>query len=229
VLTIFAVESVVVGLASLPTVTFLEWHTSWEVSPRWMKIVVVAMAVIPAYLIFALVLMAASAWAMRLLGWRPPKEAELPIADLDPALCNWARYMISTYVVRTLVGPFFQATPLWNWYLRMNGAQIGRRAWINSLNVTDHCNLELGDDVVIGAGVHLSAHTVERGVVRIAAVRVGSGSTIGVNGIVQIGADIGQRCQIGSLSLVPKFARLEGPGTWAGVPVRQIDLEAQRG
>jgi acetyltransferase-like isoleucine patch superfamily enzyme len=223
VVSLFVVESVVLGVAALPTVAFLSWHASWGLSPRWLKVMIVAMAVVPSYLIFAAVLMAASAWSVRLLGWRPPAEGELSIADLDPRLCDWGRYMISAHVVKTLVGPFLQATPAWNWYLRMNGARIGRRAWINSLGVTDHCNLDIGDEVVIGAGVHLSAHTVERGVVRIAPVRIGAGSTIGVNTHVQIGADIGERVQVGSLSLVPKHACLDGPATWAGVPVRRLD------
>lgn len=129
--------------------------------------------------------------------------------------------------MRTLVGPFLQATPAWNWYLRMNGAQVGRQVWVNSLGVTDHCNLTLGDDVVIGAGVHLSAHTVERGGLRIAPVSVGAGSTIGVGTHVQIGVDIGERCQIGSLSMVPKFSKLEGPGTWVGVPVAPLSSRSE--
>ena len=144
----------------------------------------------------------------------------LTIADLDPALCNWARYMISTYLVQTLVGPFTQATLVWTWYMRLNGAAIGRRVWVNSLGVTDHYNITLGDDVVIGAGVHMSAHTVERGVVKIAPISVGAGSTIGLSTHVQIGVEIGERCQIGSMSLVPKYAKIEGPGTYVGIPVK---------
>ena len=222
IVSIFVVESLVVGTAALPTVAFFDWHASLDLSPRILRIFIVSMALIPAYVIFAVMLMAVSALAMRVLGWRPPKEGEFEIAKLEPELCNWARYMISTYVVRTLVGPFTQATLVWTWYMRLNGAKIGRRVWVNSLGVTDHCNIELGDDVVIGAGVHLLAHTVERGVVLIAPVRVGSGSTIGINSHVQIGVDIGDSCQIGSMSLVPKFSQLRGPGTWVGLPVEKL-------
>lgn len=228
ILSIFVVESLIVGLAALPTVAFFEWHASLDVSPRWLKVMIVSMSLIPAYVIFSIILMAASAIAMRLLGWRPPRQAELRIALLEPELCDWSRYMISTYLVRTLVGPFTQATLVWTWYMRMNGASVGRRVWVNSLGITDHCNLELGDGVVIGAGVHMSAHTVENGVVRIAPIRVGTGSTIGINSHIQIGVEIGEACQIGSMSLVPKFSRLDGPGTWAGLPVRRVDTAAGR-
>lgn len=222
VASIFVVESVLVGIAALPTVAFFDWHASLDLSPRWLRTMMLSMSLIPAYVIFSIVLMVVSANAMRLLGWRPPREAELEIASLSPELSDWARYMISAYVVRTLVGPFTQATLVWTWYMRMNGARIGRRVWVNSLGVTDHCNLEIGDDVVIGAGVHMSAHTVERGVVRIAPISIGSGSTIGINSHVQIGAVIDSRCQVGSMSLVPKFAHLDQPGSWVGLPVKLV-------
>ena len=228
IVSIFVVESLIVGIAALPSVAFFDWHASLDLSPRILRVFIVSMALIPAYAIFCAMLMALSALSMRALGWRPPREGAFKIAELEPELCNWARYMISTYVVRTLVGPFTQATLVWTWYMRMNGAKIGRRVWVNSLGVTDHCNIELGDDVVIGAGVHMSAHTVERGVVQIAPVRVGAGSTIGLNSHIQIGVDIGERCQIGSMSLVPKFAQLRGPGTWVGLPVKKIEAEAEQ-
>ncbi len=223
IFSIFIVESLIVGIAALPTVAFFQWHASLDLSPQWLKVMIVSMSIIPAYAIFSIILMAGSAIAMRALGWRPPRHGNFAIALLEWELCNWGRYMISTYVVRTLVGPFTQATLVWTWYMRMNGAKVGRRVWVNSLGVTDHCNLELGDGVVIGAGVHMSAHTVENGVVRIAPIRIGAGSTVGLSSHVQIGVDIGEGCQIGSMSLVPKFSRLEGPGTWVGLPVRLLD------
>lgn len=223
---IFVVESVVFGFAALPAVGFFRWHTTLSVDSVSLKTVILAMALVPTYAIFAVLLMVLSAGAMRLLGWRPVAPAELAIADLDWPLCNWARYQISAHVVAFFAGALLRATPVWSMYMRMNGARLGHRVWVNSLGVTDHCLLDFGDDVVIGAGVHLSGHTVEGGVVRLASVRIGAGSTIGVNAHVEIGADIGPRCQIGSLSMVPKFSVLPGPATYVGVPARPIDQPA---
>jgi acetyltransferase-like isoleucine patch superfamily enzyme len=225
VVSIFAVESLVFGVAALPAVTFLRWHTGWAIGSEPVKTVVVVMALVPAYAIFAVLLMALSALAMRLLGWRPRAPAEMPIAELGWPLCDWARYQISTHVVAFFAGGLLRATPVWSAYLRWNGATLGRRVWINSLGVTDHCLLEFGDDVVIGAGVHLSGHTVEHGVVRTAPVRIGAGSTIGVNAHVEIGVTIGAGCQVGSLSMVPKGTVLAGPGTYVGVPARRADID----
>jgi hypothetical protein len=43
---------------------------------------------------------------------------------------------------------------------------------------------------------------------------------------VEIGVETGPRCQIGSLSMVPKFARLDGDATWVGRPVRKLERPA---
>ncbi len=223
---IFVVESVILGLAALPAVSFFRWHVTWPIDSFAVETVVLAMALVPSYLIFAILLMALSALAMRVLGWRPVAPCEMPIAELGWPLCDWARYQISAHVVAFLAGGLLRATPVWSAYMRWNGARFGRRVWVNSLGVTDHCLLEFGDDVVIGAGVHLSGHTVEQGVVRTARVKIGAGSTIGVNAHVEIGADIGSRCQIGSLSMIPKFSVLSGPGTYVGVPARLIVHDA---
>jgi acetyltransferase-like isoleucine patch superfamily enzyme len=226
VVSFFLVESLVFGLAVLPAVLFWTWHFEWPIEPRWVRVLLLAMSFVPTYLVFAFTLMALSALATRVLGWRPPRHGEMRIADLDWDLLNWARYGMTSHVVRVFAGGFLRSTPVWVWYMRLNGARIGHRCWINSLEVRDDCLLELGDDVVIGGGVHLSGHTVERGVVRTAPVRLGSGTVVGVGSHVEIGVETGPRCQIGSLSMVPKFSRLEGDATWVGRPVRKLEKPA---
>jgi acetyltransferase-like isoleucine patch superfamily enzyme len=219
---IFVVESIVLGAAALPAVLFFRWHLGWTIESDTLRITALTMALVPAYSIFVLMLMALSAVSTKLLGWRPRPHMEMRIDELGWPLCNWARYQISSYVVGFFAGGLLRATPLWSMYMRWNGATLGKRVWINSLGVTDHCLLDFGDDVVIGSGVHLSGHTVERGVVLTAPVTIGAGSTVGVNAHVEIGAAIGPHCQIGSLSMVPKYTVLDRSGTYVGVPVHRI-------
>jgi acetyltransferase-like isoleucine patch superfamily enzyme len=228
ILSAFVVESLIFGLAILPAAIFWQWHFSWTISAPWLRIVLLAMSFLPAYLLFAVTLMALSALAMRWLGWRPPARAELLISNLDWSLANWARYGISSHIVRVLAGPAFRNTPVWVWYMRLNGARIGRRCWVNSLDITDHCLLDFGDDVVIGAGVHLSGHTVDRGVVRIAPVRLGAGTTVGVNTHVEIDVETGPGCQIGSLSMVPRGSQLDGQSVYVGCPVRKLERKGSQ-
>lgn len=220
----FAVESAVFGFAVLPAILFWQWHFHWNlpVSP-WIHTILLSMAFIPAYLMFSVALMALSALATRLMGWRTPADARMPIADAGWPLLDWMRYMISIQMVRVFAGPVFRATPLWAWYMRLNGAKLGRRVFVNSLWVTDHNLLDFGDDVVIGSEVHLSGHTVESGMVKTAKVRLGRGVTVGASAIVGIGVDAGDACQIGALSFVPKFSKLEAGKTYAGIPVHPVE------
>lgn len=220
----FFVESVVFGFSVLPAILFWEWHLHWSLpGPPWLKMVLLSMAFIPAYLMFAIALMVLSALSTRLLGWRPAPNLEMRISDPDWPLLDWVRYTISIHLVRTFAGLAFRATPFWTWYMRLNGAKLGRRVFVNSLWVTDHNLLEFGNDVVIGSEVHLSGHTVERGLVKTAKVCLGDGVTVGVSSIVGIGVEAGPGCTIGALSFVPKFSKLEAGQSYAGIPVHRIE------
>lgn len=223
VCTAFAVESIVFGLSVLPAALYWEWTFRWSLPANWIRIVLLSMSLVPAYVLFAVSLMGLSALAMRAVGWRTPANAELPIADLDWALLDWGRYAVATHLVRVFAGTLLRATPLWTLYLRLNGARLGRHVFVNSVMLADHNLLECGDDVVIGAGVYLSGHTVERGLVKTAPVRLGEGVTIGVGSVIGIGVDIGAHTQVGALSVVPKHRTLEPDATYGGVPVRRLD------
>lgn len=220
---VFVVESLVLAGAILPAALFYQWHLGWDLSPWWLRGMLLGAATVPAYLIFAHLLMLFSALSCRLLGWRPASGQDMRIADWGWPLLDWARYSIMSHVVRLLAGSVLRATPMWVWYLRLDGARVGRRVWVNSLGVTDHCLLELGDDVVIGAGVHLSGHTAERGYIRTDTIKLGAGTTIGVNTIVGIGVVTGTGCQVGALSFVPKRSQLDANRTYGGVPIRPLD------
>lgn len=226
VVSIFIVESVVFGLAVLPAFLFWSFIQHWPFpvpQETLLEPVLIAMSLIPAYLVFAVALVVLSAWSVRVCGWRTMPDGAWRLADLEWPLLSWSRYMISTHVVRILVGTFFRSSPLWTWYLRLNGARIGKGVYINSMSISDHNMLDFGDGVVIGESVHLSGHTVEGGVVKTGYVRLGRGVTVGLGSIVGIGVDVGDRCQIGALSVVPKNSSLEPGGIYVGVPVRRLE------
>jgi len=219
----FIVESVLFGTAMLPAVFLFEWHRSWDLEPRWLRIWILAIAAIPTYAVFAIAFMALSAWTIKLLGWRPTPNGEWPIKGFSWPLLDWGRYSISIHLVRIFAGTFVRTTPLWTWYMRLNGAKLGSGVFINSLDVTDHCLLDFGNDVVIGAGVHLSGHTVEKGVVKTAPVQLGNGVTIGVSANIEIGVRAGDGAQVGALSMVPKYEVLEPHTTYVGIPAEKLE------
>ena len=219
----FVVESLVFGLAVLPGVTFWEWHRTWGPGSYWLRVVFLSMAFIPAYLVFAVTLIVLSAATTRITGWRTPANAELRIKAAGWPLLDWMRYMTSIHLVRIFAGPLFRSTPVWSFYMVLNGARLGKRVFVNSLDVTDHNLLDFGDDVVIGGGVHLSGHTVEGGFVKTAPVKLGRGVTVGVGSVVSIGVEAGDECQVGALSYVPKFSKLDEGGVYVGIPVKRLE------
>ena len=144
------------------------------------------------------------------------------IADMEWPLLNWVRHVVAIHLVRTLAGTLFRGSPVWTAYLRLSGARLGRRVYVNSLSISDYNLLDFGDDVVIGADAHISGHTVEGGVVKTAGVRLGRNVTIGIGSIVDIDVDAGSGCQVGALSLVPKHTKLDPGGIYAGIPAKRI-------
>ena len=220
---IVIVEAVVCAAAALPVVAFWSALVAWTSADALVRAVVFSVLLVPSYIAFALCLMVATAAANRITGARTLPDRTMRISEMGWPLMRWARYMVASHMVRVLAGGLFRGSPIWTAYIRLNGAKIGRGVYVNSLFVSDHNLLEFGDDVVIGSEVHLSGHTVEGGVVKTAHVRLGRNVTIGVGSIIDIGVSVGDDCQVGALSLVPKHTALERDAVYAGIPVRRLD------
>ena len=228
IVTIFIVQSLVFGLSVLPAFYFWAWTLTWAIPDGWpiIRPAIVAITLVPAYLVFAFALVVLSALSVKVLGWRTAPDGMWKLRDLEWPLLDWVRYMVSIHVVRVFVGTFFRASPLWTWYMRWNGARIGRGVHINSLAISDHNMLEFGDGVVIGENVHLSGHTVEGGMVKTGRVKLSRFVTVGLGSMVGINVTAGEKCQIGALSVVLKGSTLDGDAIYAGVPAKKIERNA---
>ena len=223
VMTLVAVQTLVCGVSAAPVLAIWLRMAPLVGSNPVARMVAFSTAIVPSYVLFALCLMVVSPLAIRLLGWRTPPDAELRIADMSWPLLAWVRYGASIHLVRVVAGTLFRGTPIWTFHLRLSGARLGKRVYVNSLAVSDYNLIECGDAVVIGGGVHMSGHTVEAGVVKTAAVRLGHDVTIGIGSVIEIGVEIGSHAQIGALSFVPKYAKLPGGTTYVGIPAMPLD------
>lgn len=218
---IVVVETAVCSLAAMPVVAAWSLLDSGALSSP-VRLVLYSVLAVPSYVAFALALMIVSPLATWLTRARTPCDVELRLADCDWPLMSWARYVVSIHIVRVLAGNLFRGSPVWTAYLRLNGARLGRRVYVNTLAISDHNLLEFGDDVVIGGDVHISGHSVEAGMLKTGPVKLGRGVTVGLGSVVNIGVEAGADCQVGALSLVPKHTRLESGGVYVGVPVRRL-------
>jgi acetyltransferase-like isoleucine patch superfamily enzyme len=216
------VETIVCGLSAMPTLALWLRLIGLAGTNRTLQIVLFASGVVPSYMLFAITLMVVSPIVTRLLGWRTPKDAEMRIAELSWPLLRWVRYVASNHVVRVLAGTIFRGSPLWTAHLRLSGAQIGSRVFVNSLGLNDYNLLEFSDDVTIGSNVHLSGHTVEAGIIKTGSVRLGRNTTVGVGSVIEIGVECGADCTIGALAFVPKQMKLDGDALYTGIPAKRI-------
>ena len=227
--TLVVVQSLVLAVAAGPVLAGWMLLAASSGGRPLLRLVLFSLALAPSYAVFAMLLMAASAGSTRALGWRSPPDAEMPLAEVGWPLLGWMRYMVAIHVVRVFAGLLFKSSPVWTAYLRLAGARIGRRVYVNSLAVSDYNLLEFGDGVVIGADVHIAGHTVERGVVKTASVRLGRNVLVGIGSVIDIGIHAGDGCHIAALSFVPKHMTLDAGATYAGIPVRRVDGAADRG
>lgn len=223
VVSLVGVQTLVCGLSVVPLVLIWQWLPVMAGSDPLVRLMLFSVAIAPSYVIFAGCLMVISPLVLRVLGWHTPPDAEMRIADLDWPLLGWVRYGASIYLARVVAGTLFRGTPIWTAHLRLNGARLGKRVYINSLSLSDYNLLEFGDNAVIGDAVHLSGHTVEAGMVKTAHVRLGRNVTIGLGSVIEIGVEIGSDAQVGALSFVPKHTKLKGGATYVGAPAAPID------
>lgn len=220
---LIVVQTIVCALSIAPVLLGWKLLLSRSSPGSLSRFVLVTLAIVPSYVAFALTLMILSPLALRLLGWHTPPHAEMRIADMDWPLLRWVRYGASLHLVRLVTGSLVRGTPVWSFHVRLCGARLGRRVYINSLSVSDYNLIECGDDVVIGGAVQLSGHTVESGIVKTARVHLGDRVTVGIGSVIEIGVEIGDGAQIGALSFVPKYTRLKGDAVYAGAPVMRLD------
>jgi drug/metabolite transporter superfamily protein YnfA len=95
-------------------------------------------------------------------------------------------------------------------WLRLWGAKIGRLTyWAPGLQILDRSLLDIGDDVIFGAGVRLNPHVIsdESGepLLHLAPVRIGSGCQIGGYSLLTAGTIVEPRESLKAFSLSPPF------------------------
>jgi non-ribosomal peptide synthetase-like protein len=109
-------------------------------------------------------------------------------------------------------------TPLAGPALRLFGAKIGRRVFMDSTFLTEFDLVRVADDAAVGAQTSLQTHLFEDRVMKMAAVVVGPGATVGSRAVVLYDAEVGAGAELDSLSLVMKGEALPPGGRWRGIP-----------
>lgn len=104
---------------------------------------------------------------------------------------------------------------------RLFGTNLGRDVALAG-RLFDPQMISIGNEVVIGHGSVLTAHTIVSGRITLSAIEIGDGSTVGVNAVVMAGVIIGAGSIITPCSVVAPNTRIPPGELWGGVPAVHI-------
>ena len=123
----------------------------------------------------------------------------------------WFYHNALTYLVRYTVLDFITPTPLNIFFFRSMGMKVGKGCMINTSNISDPALIVLGDYVTIGGSAYLMAHYGMKGYLIIDHLKIGAGTTVGLNAKILGGVDIGRRVGIApNHTVFPKTKLADG-------------------
>jgi len=111
-----------------------------------------------------------------------------------------------------------QGTPFLPWYLRLLGARIGRRAYIDTTGFLEWDLVEVGDRAALNEDCILQTHLFEDRVLKASRLRVGADCVVGAASVVLYDAELEDGARLDALSLVMKGETLPAGTAWLGSP-----------
>jgi non-ribosomal peptide synthetase-like protein len=133
----------------------------------------------------------------------------------------WRNELADTFVevlaVPWLIGAA-PGTPVMTLWLRGLGARVGRGVWCESYWLPEADLVALGDGASVGRGCVLQTHLFHDRIMRMDAVVLREGATLGPGGIVLPGSEVGARATLGPGSLVMRAESIPADSRWLGNP-----------
>jgi non-ribosomal peptide synthetase-like protein len=143
----------------------------------------------------------------------------------------WAHFVwrteLTTGLYESVAVPWLLAwlagTPWLPMLLRLFGAKMGRRVYLDTTWLTEFDLVRVGDDVMIGAWTSLQTHLFEDRVMKMSTLDIGPRSTVGPRSVILYDSTVGAGCAVDALSLAMKGEALPGDSRWRGIPARRVD------
>ncbi len=118
-----------------------------------------------------------------------------------------------------------RGTPMLPWALRLLGAKIGKGVYLNTTDLTEFDCVRIGDEAELNAWCGPQTHLFEDRVMKIGQVEIGAQTTIGTRTTILYDTHVGDRVQLGPLTLVTKGERLPAATRWEGSPAAPVAEE----
>ncbi|MFI5385537.1 MAG: Pls/PosA family non-ribosomal peptide synthetase, partial [Fimbriimonadales bacterium] len=148
----------------------------------------------------------------------------------------WSQFVWKTEthstVIHDFAAPLFisdlEGTPYLSAFMKMMGARIGRRAFINTTDWTETDLINLGEDVSINSNAPLQAHLFEDRVMKVGPIKVGPRCSVGNYSVILCDSELKPDAHVGHLSLVMKGETIPSHTYWKGSPAQSVEEDTVR-
>jgi len=219
-LLMYAMGTIFFGIALVPALVLV--HKVWQsvhVFEPLVRYFLIGASLSAGFIVFGLSLILVIGLTRMLLFIRL-KEGNYSIFSW-PAV-KWAFVSTLYLLINFTFMDFVLLTPFANLLLRLLGAKLGKNVQINSKFVFDATLLEIGDNTVIGGSAIIIGHIVERGILKLRKVKIGSNVTIGSHSTVMPGCEIGDHAILGAGAVLLKNTKIQPREIWFGVPAECV-------
>jgi non-ribosomal peptide synthetase-like protein len=149
-----------------------------------------------------------------------------------PAWCHFVwRSELITGLYETVAVPLLLSattgTPFLAPLLRIFGAKIGRRVYMETTYLTEFDLVDVGDDAAIGHRTSLQTHLFEDRIMKISNVVIGRNSAVGARSVVLYDSVVDAGATLDALSLVMKGETLPAGTHWCGIPAQLVEVASE--
>lgn len=143
----------------------------------------------------------------------------------------WSQFVFRSELVtcihETLAVSFLvdmlRGTPFINCYFRLMGCQIGKRVYMDTVDMTEFDTIHIGNDAAINSDCGLQTHLFEDRVMKISTVKIGDRCSVGSVAIVLYDTVMEPDSCLGNLSMLMKGESLPASSSWIGSPARTAE------
>ncbi|MDT5170234.1 MAG: hypothetical protein QOD02_3565, partial [Mycobacterium sp.] len=143
----------------------------------------------------------------------------------------WRNELADTFV-ETVAAPWFaraaSGTPVMNLWLRALGATVGRGAWCETYWLPEADLVMLGRGSTVNRGCVVQTHLFHDRILRMDAVVLEPGATLGPHGVALPAARLGAGVTVGPASLVVRGDEVPRSTRWQGNPIRPWNVVREK-
>ncbi|HKI34046.1 MAG TPA: Pls/PosA family non-ribosomal peptide synthetase [Gemmataceae bacterium] len=138
----------------------------------------------------------------------------------------WSHFVWRTELVTSLrdnladlfLLDLLKGTPFLCWVIRLFGAKIGRRVFLDTTELSEFDLVRIGDDAALNHDCTMQTHLFEDRVMKMSTIDVGPRCSVGAVSLVLYDTAMDEGAVLGSLSLLMKGEVLPAWTAWEGIP-----------